>query len=325
MTSLPAGAIAILLAATVTAVLAIGAAPARAQETLEPYPPPAKPAPAPAAIVPPAAPPVAPAPAVSAAPAMAPAVVPVAPTLPGGVETHLAPGDQLKITVFQNPDLTLETRVEENGTISYPLIGAVPVNGLSPGAAEKRIEQLLHDGGFIVAPHVTVAVVQVRGSQVTVLGQVVKPGRFPLDATDTKITDFIALAGGVAPTGADTVVLTGIRDGKPIRREIDLQELAASGDSANNLRLVAGDMLFVNRAPTFYIYGEVQKPGVYRLERGMTVMQALATGGGLTPKGTQRGLAIHRRGKDGAVQIVEPKLDDAIAPDDVITIKESIF
>jgi polysaccharide export outer membrane protein len=328
MTSHPAGAIATLLAAVITAVLAVGAAPARAQEALEPYPPPAKPAPAPATIVPPAAPVVAPAPAMSPAPAMAPAapaVAPVAPTLPGGVETHLAPGDQLKITVFQNPDLTLETRVEENGTISYPLIGAVPVNGLSPGAVEKRIEQLLHDGGFIVAPHVTVAVVQVRGSQVTVLGQVVKPGRFPLDETDTKITDFIALAGGVAPTGADAVVLTGIRNGKPIRREIDLQELAASGDSANNLRLSAGDMLFVNRAPTFYIYGEVQKPGAYRLEKGMTVMQALATGGGLTPKGTQRGLAIHRRGKDGAVQVVEPKLDDAIAPDDVITIKESIF
>jgi polysaccharide export outer membrane protein len=303
------------------AIAALAAAGALAQEQLEPYPPPPNPAPAATAAVPSPVP--VPVPAPNAAPA--PPAPAVAPPLPGIAESHLAPGDQLKITVFQNPDLTLETRVEDNGTISYPLVGAVVVNGLSPAAVERRIEQLLHDGGFILAPHVTVTVLQVRGSQVTVLGQVTKPGRFPLDATDTRITDFIALAGGVAPTGADTVVLTGTRQGKPYRREIDLQALAASGESEDNVRLQAGDMLFVNRAPTFYIYGEVQKPGVYRLERGMTVMQALATGGGLTPKGTQRGLTIHRRAKDGPAQVVEPKLDDFVTADDVIYVKEGLF
>jgi polysaccharide export outer membrane protein len=84
-------------------------------------------------------------------------------------------------------------------------------------------------------------------------------------------------------------------------------------------------MIFVNRAPNFYIYGEVQKPGVFRLERGMTVMQALATGGGLTPKGTRRGLQVHRRGSDGKILIIEPKLDDPILADDVIYVRESIF
>ena len=247
------------------------------------------------------------------------------PAAAAAAETRIAAGDLLKITVFQNPDLTLETHVEENGTISYPLIGAVPVAGLSLGAVEKRIEQMLRDGGFMVAPHVTVAMVQVRGSQVTVLGQVSKPGRFPLDSTDSRITDFIALAGGIAPTGSDIVVLTGTRNGQPIRREIDLQELAATGDSAANLHLQAGDMLYVNRAPTFYIYGEVLKPGAFRVERGMSVMQALATGGGLTPKGTQRGLTIHRLDKNGAKKVLDAKLDDPVLPDDVIYVKESLF
>lgn len=241
------------------------------------------------------------------------------------VETQIAPGDVIRISVFQSPDLTLETRVDENGTISYPLIGAVPVSGLTLGAAEKRIAQLLHDGGFIVAPHVTIVMVQVRGSQVTVLGQVARPGRFPLDSTDSRLTDMIALAGGIAATGADVVVLTGTRDGKPIRREINLLSLAAGGDVEGNVRLQAGDMLFVNRAPSFYIYGEVQRPGVFRLERGMTVMQALATGGGLTPRGTQRGITIHRRAADGAIQVIEPKLDDSILADDVLYVRESIF
>jgi polysaccharide export outer membrane protein len=237
----------------------------------------------------------------------------------------IAPGDALRISVFQSPDLTLETRVDESGTISYPLIGTVPVAGLSITAAEQRIAKMLRDGGFIVDPHVTIVMVQVRGSLVTVLGLVTKPGRFPLDSTANKLTDVIALAGGIAPTGADTVVLTGTRDGKQIRREIDIQNLATTGDPKNDLRLQAGDMIYVNRAPIFFIYGEVQKPGTFRLERGMTVMQALATGGGLTPKGTQRGLTIHRRAADGSIQVVEPKLDDAIVADDVIYIRESIF
>jgi polysaccharide biosynthesis/export protein len=237
----------------------------------------------------------------------------------------IAPGDVLRISVFQSPDLALETRVDEGGSISYPLIGTVAVGGLSVVAAEQRIAKMLRDGGFLVAPQVTIVLVQVRGSQVTVLGMVAKPGRFPLESTDNKLTDVLALAGGIAADGSDVVVLTGTRDGKPMRREIDIPNMAATGDLTQDVRLQAGDMLYVARAPKYFIYGEVQRPGTFRLERGMTVMQALATGGGLTPKGTQRGLNIHRRGADGKVQVIVPNLDDPVLSDDVIFVKESIF
>jgi polysaccharide export outer membrane protein len=243
----------------------------------------------------------------------------------GAPEYLLAPGDVIRISVFQSPDLNLETRIDEKGAISFPLIGTVPVSGASVGAAEQRIAKMLREGGFMVAPHVTIVVVQVRGNQVTVLGQVGKPGRYPLESSDSRLTDVIALAGGIAAGGGDIVILSGVRDGRQIRREIDLQNLANADDPVNNPRLQAGDMLLVNRAPSFYIYGEVQKPGAYRLERSMTVMQALATSGGLTAKGTQRGLTIHRRGSDGTVQVVEPKLDDSILVDDVLYVKESLF
>jgi polysaccharide export outer membrane protein len=259
----------------------------------------------------------------------APATTPAASTAAQPASTIpeylIATGDVLRITVFQNPDLTLETRVAENGRISYPLIGSVPVSGSSVGAAERRIAQMLTDGGFIVSPQVTIVVLQVRGNQVTVLGQVAKPGRFPLDTPNIRLTEVLALAGGIAPTGADVVVLTGMRNGKKIHQEIDVQSLAAAGDPAADIHLQDGDLLFVNRAPTFYIYGEVQKPGAFRLERGMTVMQALATGGGLTPKGTQRGLTIHRHGAGGAIEVIVPKLDDPILNEDVLYIRESIF
>jgi polysaccharide export outer membrane protein len=86
-----------------------------------------------------------------------------------------------------------------------------------------------------------------------------------------------------------------------------------------------GDILFVDRAPFLYMYGEVQRPGMTRLERGMTVMQALAASGGLTQRGTERGLRIHRRDPNGNVRVIEPKMNDFVERDDVIYVKESVF
>lgn len=250
---------------------------------------------------------------------------PAKPPAPAIAEYLLAAGDVVRISVFQNPDLGLEARIAEDGTINYPLIGTVAVAGSGLSEAERKIEKSLRDGGFVVAPQVTITIVQVRGNMVTVLGQVGKAGRYPLESTNARLADVLALAGGISATGSDVVVLTGTRNGQPFRQEIDIQNLATAGDPASQVRLQAGDMIYVNRAPSFYIYGEVQHPGVFRLERGMTVMQALAAGGGLTPKGTRRGLRIHRHGPDGKVQALEPELDDQILPDDVIYVRESIF
>ena len=89
--------------------------------------------------------------------------------------------------------------------------------------------------------------------------------------------------------------------------------------------IAGGDMIYVHRMPMFYIYGEVQRPGSSRLERGMTVRQALAQGGGPTVRGTERRLRIHRRGADGKVEILTPGMDDPVRVDDVIYVNESLF
>ena len=81
----------------------------------------------------------------------------------------------------------------------------------------------------------------------------------------------------------------------------------------------------MNRAPQVYVYGEVQRAGAYRIERQMTVLQALALGGGLSPRGTERGIRIHRRGEDGAVRVTNPQLNDPVQPDDVIVVREALF
>lgn len=240
-------------------------------------------------------------------------------------EYVLGPGDIIRITVFQNPDLTTETRVSENGAITFPLVGNVDVGGLTVPAAESRIAEQLRSGGFVLQPQIGILPLQIRGNQVAVLGQVNRPGRYPLETFNMRLSDMLAMAGGIAATGADELVLIGVRNGKIERTEIDVPALFMKGDLSKDVIVAGGDVIYVHRAPTFYIYGEVNRPGAFRLERGMTVMQGLATGGGVTIRGTMRGLQIHRRAEDGTQQVIEPQLDQALAPNDVIFVKESLF
>lgn len=240
-------------------------------------------------------------------------------------EYRLGPGDGVKISVFQNPDLGLETRVSDTGAISYPLVGSVQIGGLTVAAAERAIADGLKKGGFVLQPQVTLVIQQVRGAQVAVLGQVARPGRYPLESTAMKVTDVLALAGGTAPQGADRVILTGVRNGRRVRAEIDVADLFVAWTPEKDVAVMAGDTLYVHRAPQFYVYGEVQRAGAYRVERQMTVLQALSLGGGLSPRGTERGIRIHRRGEDGAVRVTNPQLNDPVQPDDVIVVREALF
>src|SRR6266850_6961717 len=255
-------------------------------------------------------------------------------TLSGGAygqsrESHsreiLGEGDSVRITVFQNPDLTTETRISERGTITFPLIGEIALTGLTPARAEARIAEYLVKGKFLVKPQVSLNLLQVRSRQVSVLGQVARPGRYPLDDTSSNLTDILALAGGVTPTGDDNVTVTMKRDGKIAKLDVDVPTMYRAGDMSRNIRLENGDVIFVQRAPVFYIYGEVQRAGSYRLEQAMTVMQALSVGGGVTPRGTDRGLKIRRRAPDGTFQAVDARLTDLVQPNDVIYVRESLF
>lgn len=239
-------------------------------------------------------------------------------------DAPLGPGDVLKVTVYGQPDLSLEARVTESGTISYPLIGEVKVGGMTPVAAEKKIAGLLEHGGYLKKPQVNIAVAQNQSQQVSVLGQVQKPGKYPVESTRS-LTDIIALAGGLTQDAGDRVTLIRNRNGKVHKEEVDLYEVMKSGNAKQNLRLQTNDVVFVERAPRFYIYGEVQHPGTYKLERNMTVLQALSVGGGLSPRGTDRGIRVKRRGPDGNTVEITAKHDDIVQVDDVVYVRESLF
>lgn len=240
-------------------------------------------------------------------------------------EYRLGAGDVIRVNVYQNPDLTLETRIGEAGLVSYPLLGSVRLGGSTVGQAEKTIADGLRTGNFVKQPQVNIQVLQVRGNQASVLGQVNRPGRYPIEVADMRLSDLLATAGGIAASGADTLTLVGMRDGKPMRKVIDMPAIFRSDNRENDVVVQNGDVIYVERAPVVYIYGEVQRPGALRLERDMTVMQALATGGGLNLRGTEKGLRVHRRGADGRLQVIEPKMDDLLRDGDVVYVRESLF
>jgi polysaccharide export outer membrane protein len=225
----------------------------------------------------------------------------------------LGVGDAVRVTVFQQPDLTLETRISERGSISMPLIGEVKLAGLSATEAGTQIAAALKKGKFLINPQVNVALTTLRSRQVSVLGMVARPGRYALDETSSQLADVIAAAGGVMPTGSESVRV--MRDGK----EQKVQLLAKS------FPLKGGETVYVDRAPVFYIYGEVTRAGAYRLEPDMTVMQGIAAGGGITPRGSDRRLKLRRPQADGKIVETDVSLRDPIKANDVIYVKEAIF
>lgn len=240
-------------------------------------------------------------------------------------EDKLGAGDTVRVQVFQNPDLTLETRIQESGAITYPLIGTAKLAGLTIPEAEKLIATALKSGGFMQLPQVNIALVQARRKQLSVLGAVGRPGQYPLEYSNTRLSDILALAGGVAQGGSDTVIVTGQRNGKPVRQEINVATMYLEGKTASDILMAPGDVVYVHRAPVFYVYGEAQRPGAFRLERNMTFMQALVTAGGPTARGTEKRLRLHRQDLDGKTKELSPELGELVQSDDVIFVRESLF
>lgn len=230
----------------------------------------------------------------------------------------LGAGDVIKVSVYDHPDLLLETQLADDGSINFPLIGKVNLNGLTFSAAEASIAQKLDAGGFVRAPQVNILVSEYRSQRISVIGEVNRPGRYPLDSKTTLI-DMVANAGGISAMGSDTIVL--IRDNT--RQEFNIPKLMANAEQSISLK--AGDQLYIPRMQQIYVYGEVLRPGAYRLEPKMTVMQALSLAGGFTPKASHRSIQIQRPAKDGTMEKIDVQLTDLVHQNDVIYIDESLF
>jgi len=234
------------------------------------------------------------------------------PQLSQGAE-RLGAGDAVRVTVFGQPDLGTEARISDKGTISLPLIGETKIGGLSSAAAASHIADELKKGQYLKNPQVTVATTAVRSRQVSVLGQIARPGRYVLEEAKPQLTDVIAAAGGTVAGASEQV--TVIRNGES--QKVD--------GLTRSFELKPGDTVVVEKGPMFYIYGEVTRAGAYPLPANLTVMQAITLGGGITPRGSDRRLKLRRTGPDGQVVERDASLSDTVKADDVIFVKEALF
>lgn len=319
-------------------------------------------------------------------------------------EYTLGAGDYLRVTVYGDADLTRETRVSEDGVLTLPLIGEVQVGGLSTIETEKRIAAQLKKGGFIANPQVSVLVLEFMSKSVSILGGVLKPGRYPItrpsDVKDLiaeaggvtpdgsevitvvdgdkrseydlheiihqqvkssdiilkggeaiyvgmrdvaivgqvarpgkfgiqgglrKLSDFIAQAGGATEAAGETLFYTSNASGTPVTEEVNIDQLFRAPASEMNKKVNPGDVIYVPLAPQVYVYGEVQRPGMYKIDKHMTIMQAIAKAGGLSVRGTQRSVKLHRKNAAGEVTKLKPELTDSLQDEDVLYVEESLL
>ncbi|MGD0962227.1 MAG: polysaccharide export protein EpsE [Methylomonas sp.] len=232
--------------------------------------------------------------------------------------------DMVKISVFDYPDLATEVRVSESGNITFPLIGEISIGGRTANEAEKLIAESLTKQGFVRQAHVTVLVSEYFSQQVSILGNIAKPGRYTLDKPN-RLSEILALAGGVAEDGGDKALITRVSEnGETQRTEIDLYELF-HGDLSKDVQVKSGDMIFIPKGPVYYIYGEVQHAGMFSLHRNMSVIQAISISGGLTPRGTENWVKVKRKDVNGELQSETIELGDYIQANDILYVRESWF
>lgn len=226
----------------------------------------------------------------------------------------LGPDDVIEVSVLGRPEMTQQTRIKPDGTIVMPLLGSVKASGQTILTLADRIAKKMQSAGLLRKPIINVEVVQMVSQTATVLGKVTAPGVVPLDREMT-VSTVLGRVGGALPTGAGYVVIQS-EDGTQKRVVID--DLIKGGSFDPQVK--GGDTLFVPDTEIFYIYGQINSPGVQPLRANMTLRQAIAQAGGPTAMGSDKRVRINRGGKE-----LKVKLDEVIRKDDVIVVKERIF
>lgn len=237
-------------------------------------------------------------------------------------------GDEVRITVYGQPELTAEGQVSANGMIVVPLIGNLTIAGKTSADAAYLIAERYQQGNFLKNAQVNLLITKYRSQVVAILGKVNSPGKLVLEGP-TSLTQALAWAGGIAASGSERLILTRTaKNGRPVRTEYDLQKLLNyDADDMPPVWLQDGDTLYVPNAGRFYLNGEVHSPGMYPLDRPLNVMQALSSGGGPTARASasDSSIKLFRQQEDGSVKELRTKPDDRVMDGDVLVVKESLF
>ena len=227
----------------------------------------------------------------------------------------LGPGDVLEIAVLGRDEFRPRVQVQVDGTIQLPYLHSVNAANLTVLQLRDKVAQLLREGGYYVDPVVSVTVASYASRYVTVLGEFGTPGLLPVDRA-YRVSEILARAGGVRATGGDDIMVSRVNGEQMV---LPISTIARGGPAEDPF-VQPGDKLYIAMAPNFYIYGQVNAPGAYRAERGMTVRMALARGGGLTDRGSSKRISVFRNGKKAKVN-----LDEVITGGDTLVIGERFF
>ena len=249
------------------------------------------------------------------------------PILAHGQEYRVGDGDLLTITVYGNPDLTSEVRVSGEGMITVPLIGEVSVKSLTATEIGNKLAGLWANG-YIKNPQVSVFIKEYRSKKVTVLGEFQKPGIIEMRGNAT-LMEVISNAGGLTPDAGETLFIQRDvnKEGKGQKENIisiDLTKLLEGSSTSSNIQILDGDSIYVPKASFVYVTGEVKNPGAFKITKGLTVLRSITLAGGFTVKASKRGTQIVRK-TNGVETTIDAKLDDLVAPNDVIVVPESFF
>jgi polysaccharide export outer membrane protein len=265
------------------------------------------------------------------------------PAGPAHADYQIGPEDLLRITVYGHEDLTQTVLVQPDGTFTFPLVGRVKASDNTPAELEKKIAILLSKG-FIRNPQVTVVVQEFRSKTVYVVGEVARPGPYPL-AGHTALMEVLAKAGPTANAGAEVVVVRPQQgaavtgpvlptevaqgDGAPAdKQQAQVFRVAVSaiqeGHLEQNLTLQPNDTVFVPQAPKVFVTGEVRSAGAYGWFPGMTARQLISLAGGLTPDGSNSRLKVVRQ-LNGQSKEDGIKLDAPIKPGDTLVVRRRLF
>ncbi len=251
----------------------------------------------------------------------------------------VGPEDEISITVWDHPDLTRKIRINLEGKISFPLIGEVKVAGLTPIDIEKKIEELL-DKDYIVNPQVSVVIESYKSSNVSIMGEVKMPGSYALTRRMT-VVEALSLAGGLLSEADHEIMIVRPKkgnhvDGPLLPEDSDeseiiriqirdvLQREGVEAEKARNIEVRNGDTIFVPRARMFYVTGEVNKPGQYAYQKGMSLLHAISTAGGFTEKARRSKVKVVRESQGKKVEL-SLTLAQPIEPGDTVIVPESFW
>jgi polysaccharide biosynthesis/export protein len=243
------------------------------------------------------------------------AEAPKAEANPANAGYVLGPDDVVEVSVLGQPEFTTRSRIRADGTIVLPYVGSTAVSGDTPVSLAKRISGVLKAGGYYSNPIVSVEIAGFASRYVIVLGAVSQPGLQPVDRP-YRVSEIVARAGGIRGDGAEFVIVRREKGG-----ELKLPfEKLATGDATDDPFVLPGDKVYVPPAETYYIYGQINAPGVYPIRDKLTLRKAIARGGGLGAAGSEKKISVYRDGKKTALA-----LDGPILPDDVVVIGQRSF